>query len=40
MPSGRQGAPPVFVTPGCTYDPRTVPEANLQAIRKAVIAAT
>ena len=29
MPSGRQ-ASSRLITPGCTFDPRAVPEANLQ----------
>jgi uroporphyrinogen-III decarboxylase len=30
------GGRPIFVTPGCTFDPLRVPAANLHAIRRAV----
>jgi uroporphyrinogen decarboxylase len=30
------GRRPVLIAPGCTYDPRAVPAANLHAIRRAV----
>jgi uroporphyrinogen decarboxylase len=30
------GSRPIMISPGCTYDPNTVPEANLQAIGRAV----
>jgi uroporphyrinogen decarboxylase len=30
------GARPIFITPGCTFDPLRVPVANLHAIRQAV----
>jgi uroporphyrinogen decarboxylase len=30
------GGRPTMIAPGCTYDPNTVPPANLHAIRKAV----
>ncbi len=33
---GQAGARPILVTPGCTYDPDTVPEANLRAMVEAV----
>ena len=30
------GTRPILVTPGCTFDPKAVPTANLQALRAAV----
>jgi hypothetical protein len=33
----RQAGPrPIFIAPGCTFDPHAVPTANLRAIRAAV----
>jgi uroporphyrinogen decarboxylase len=32
------GKRPILIAPGCTFDPRAVPQANLQAIRRAVAA--
>jgi hypothetical protein len=31
------GSRPILVAPGCTYDPVAVPQANLQAIRRALL---
>jgi uroporphyrinogen decarboxylase len=33
---GQAGERPIFVAPGCTFDPASVPAENLRAIRRAV----